>query len=96
MSIGEADMQTHEIQVSRAREDVDEIRVALFAFPEVLEVFVTGRPDFLVVVYAGHPRPGEWLRALRAIGCRMPARGHARWRADGAEFFQLGPVRRAA
>jgi hypothetical protein len=72
-------MQTHRIQVSGAREHVHQIRVELFAFPEVLEVFVTGRPDFLVVVCAGRPRPGEWLRALRAIGCRTPARAHARW-----------------
>lgn len=72
-------MQTHRIQVSGARESVHEIRGELFAFPEVLEVFVTGRPDFLVVVCAGRPRPGEWLRALGAIGCRIPARAHARW-----------------
>jgi hypothetical protein len=40
----------------------------LFAFPEVLEVFSTGRPDALVVVCSGRPHPGEWLRALRAAG----------------------------
>jgi hypothetical protein len=72
-------MQTYGIQVSGVREQVDEIRAELFAFPEILEVFVIGRPDSLVVVHAGRPRPGEWLRALREIGCRVPARGHARW-----------------
>jgi hypothetical protein len=72
-------MQTHRIQVLGAHEHVHEIRGELFAFPEVLEVFVTGRPDLLVVVCAGRPRPGEWLRALRAIDCRMAARDHARW-----------------
>ena len=72
-------MQTHEIHVSGAREQVHEIRGELFAFPEVIEVFVTGRSDRLVVVYAGRPRPGEWLRALRAIGFRTPARGHSTW-----------------
>lgn len=72
-------MQTYRIQVSGAKDQVHEIRAELFAFPEVLEVFMIGRPDSLVVVYAGRPRPGEWLRALRGIGCRVPARGHARW-----------------
>jgi hypothetical protein len=42
-------------------------------------VFATGRPDALVVVYAGRPRPGEWLRALRAIGYRTLARDRAKW-----------------
>ena len=70
-------MQTHQIHVSGARERVHVIRNELFAFPEVLEVFVTGRPDVLVVVYAGRPRPGEWLRALRVLGYRTPARRHA-------------------
>ena len=72
-------MQTHQIQVLGAREQVYEIRSELFAFPEVLDVFVTGRPDALVVVYAGRARPGEWLRALGAVGYRTPARSHARW-----------------
>ena len=67
-------MQTHQISVSGARQRVDVIRKELFAFPEVLEVFVTGRPDVLVVVYAGRPRPGEWLRGLRRLGFRTPAR----------------------
>jgi hypothetical protein len=72
-------MQTHQIHVLGARERVHEIRGELFAFPEVLDVFVTGRPDVLVVVYAGRPRPGEWVGALRALGYRTPARSHARW-----------------
>jgi len=72
-------MQTHEIHVSGAREQVDEIRAELFAFPEVIEVFVTGRPDFLVVVHAGRPRPGEWLRALRRLGYGTPSRSRAMW-----------------
>lgn len=72
-------MQTQQIHVSGAREQAHEIRSELFAFPEVLDVFVTGRPDVLVVVYAGRPRPGEWLSALRAVGYRSPARNHARW-----------------
>ncbi len=59
-------MRTHQIHVSNGRETVDEIRHQLFRFPEVLEVFVTGRPDALVVVCPGRPRPGEWLRALSA------------------------------
>jgi hypothetical protein len=72
-------MQTHQIHVSAARERVHVIRRTLFAFPGVLEVFMTGRPDVLVVVYAGRPRPAEWLRALRALGYRAPTRGHATW-----------------
>jgi hypothetical protein len=67
-------MQTHQIQVVGAREEVHEIRGELFAFPEVVEVFVTGRPDSLVVVYAGRPRAGEWLCALRRLGYRTPSR----------------------
>ena len=45
---------------------MNEIRSELFVFPEILDVFVTGRPDSLVVVCQGRPRPAEWLRALRA------------------------------
>ena len=67
-------MQTHRIHVSGGRERVHEIRNELFDFPEVLEVLVTGRPDVLVVVHAGRPRPGEWLRALRRRGYRTSRR----------------------
>ena len=67
-------MQTHQIHVSDGRHRVHEIRTELFAFPEVLDVFVTGRPDALVVVNWGRPRPGEWQRALRAVGYHVPAR----------------------
>jgi hypothetical protein len=70
-------MQTHQVHVLDGRNKVHEIRTELFAFPEVLDVFVTGRPDALVVVYLGHPRPGEWLRTLRAAGYRIPARHRA-------------------
>ena len=52
---------------------MDQIRGELFAFTEVLEVFVTSRPDALVVVCSGHPHPAEWLRALRAAGFGPPA-----------------------
>ena len=72
-------MQTHQIQVSGAGERVHEIRSELFAFPEVLDVFVAGRQDVLVVVCDGRPRPGEWLHALRAGGYRTLDRSHARW-----------------
>ena len=67
-------MQTHQIQISNGRDRVDEIRSELFAFPEVLDVFITSRPDALVVVCSGRPHPGEWLRALRAVGYGTPAR----------------------
>jgi hypothetical protein len=70
-------MQTHQVHVSDGRNRVHEIRTELFAFPEVLDVFVTGRPDALVVVYLGRPRPGEWLRALHAAGYRVPPRRRA-------------------
>lgn len=70
-------MQTHQVHVLDGRDRVHEIRTELFAFPEVLDVFVTGRPDALVVVYLGRPRTGEWLRALRAVGYRVPARQRA-------------------
>src|SRR5207245_2260839 len=43
-------------------------------FPEILDVFVTSRPDALVVVYAGRPHPGRWLAALRAVGYEVPGR----------------------
>jgi hypothetical protein len=32
-----------------------------------------------VVVCAGRPRLGEWLRALRQLGYHTPARGHPTW-----------------
>ena len=67
-------MRTHQIHVANGREMVWEIRRELFRFPEVLEVFVTGRPDALVVVFTGRPRPGRWLRALWAAGYHAPAR----------------------
>jgi hypothetical protein len=70
-------VRTHQIHVSNGREAVHEIRRQLFLFPEVIEVFDTGRPDVLVVVYIGRPRPGEWLKAVRALGYRTPPRGHA-------------------
>jgi len=54
-----------------------EIRSELFVFPEILEVFVTGRPDVLVVVCSGRPRPTPWLRTLRAAGYETLARRHA-------------------
>jgi hypothetical protein len=70
-------VQTHRLHVSNARDSVLEIRSELFVFPEVLEVFVTGRPDVLVVVCSGRPRPTQWLRTLRAAGYETLARRHA-------------------
>jgi hypothetical protein len=67
-------VQTYLIDVSRGRENVRGIRRELFAFSEVLDVFVTGGPDSVVVVCAGRPRLGEWRRALRAVGYEVPAR----------------------
>jgi hypothetical protein len=69
-------VQTYQITISQGRDNVHEIRRELFAFSEILEVFVTGRSDSLVVVCAGRPRVGEWLRALRAAGYQVPARRH--------------------
>jgi hypothetical protein len=69
-------VQTYQINISHGRDNVYEIRRELFAFSEILDVFVTSRPDSLVVVCAGRPRLGEWLRALRAIGYEMSARRH--------------------
>jgi hypothetical protein len=70
-------VQTHRLHVSNARDSVLEIRSELFVFPEVLEVFVTGRPDVLVVVCSGRPRPTQWLCTLRAAGYETLARRHA-------------------
>ncbi len=70
-------MQTHQIDISHGRDSVHEIRRELFAFSEILDVFVTGRSDALVVVCAGRPRPSEWLRALRAAGYQVPRRRHS-------------------
>jgi hypothetical protein len=55
---------------------VNEVRSELFNFPEILDVFITGRPDALVVVCSGRPRPGEWLGALRRVGYDVPAKQH--------------------
>lgn len=67
-------MGTHPIHVIDGREQVLEVRGALFAFPDVLDVFVTGRPDVLVVVCSGRPCPARWLAALRAAGYQIPPR----------------------
>jgi hypothetical protein len=69
-------VQTYQITISHGRDSVHEIRRELFAFSEILDVLVTSRPDSLVVVCAGRPRLGEWLRALRAVGYEVPARRH--------------------
>jgi hypothetical protein len=69
-------VQTHQLNISHGRDNVREIRHVLFAFSEILDVFVTSRPDSLVVVCAGRPRLGEWLRALRAVGYDAPSRRH--------------------
>jgi hypothetical protein len=79
-------MQTHQIHVMKGRARIDGVRRALFDFPEVLEVFTTGRPDTVVVVYDGRPRLGAWLRHLRAAGYHVTTRPHAR--ADAARFGQ--------
>jgi hypothetical protein len=70
-------VQTHQIDVSKGRERVHEIRNELFVFPEVLEVLATSRPDALVVVCWGRPRPAAWLKTLRAAGYQVPPRRHA-------------------
>ena len=67
-------MQTYQITISQGRDNVHEIRRELFAFSEILDVFVTSRPDSLVVVCAGRPRLSEWRRALRAAGYEIPTR----------------------
>jgi hypothetical protein len=67
-------VQTHQIHVSSGRAMVNEVRSELFSFPEVLDVFITGQPDALVVVCSGRPRPGEWLSALRRVGYDVPAK----------------------
>jgi hypothetical protein len=78
MTVGRIPVQTHQIYVAKGRDRVQDIRSTLFAFSEVLDVFVTGRPDALVVVVTGRPRPGEWLRTLRAAGYEASARRPAR------------------
>jgi hypothetical protein len=70
-------VQTYKIYVSKGRDRVNEIRSELFVFPEILEVFVTGRPDSLVVVCRGRPRPAEWLRALRLARYDVAHRRHS-------------------
>jgi hypothetical protein len=71
-------MQTHPIHVTDGRELVLEVRSALFVFSEVLDVFVTGRSDVLVVVCAARPRPAQWLAELRAAGYQIPVRRRPR------------------
>jgi hypothetical protein len=70
-------MHTHRIYVCNARAAVEDIRRRLLAFPEVLELFVTGRPDVLVVVHTGRPRLGAWHGALRSAGYRVSSRRRA-------------------
>ena len=71
-------MQTHPLDVTHGRERALDIRSELFAFGDVLDVFVTGDPDVLVVACVGRPRPAEWLRVLRTAGYEIPVRRHAR------------------
>lgn len=79
-------MRTHPIHVTNGRARILEVRTELFAFDEVLDVVVTGRPDLLVVICSTRPRAGEWLRALRAAGYDIPAHAaHAMCAKDGAE-----------
>jgi hypothetical protein len=61
-------MHTQEIRVSEGRPAIDDIRLRLFAFPEVLDVLATSSLDSLVVVVAGRARPAEWGSMLRAAG----------------------------
>lgn len=71
-------MQTYQINVALGRDRVQEIREELFSFPEVVDVFVTGGSDALVVVCCGRPRPAEWQRTLRAVGYEILPRRHAK------------------
>jgi hypothetical protein len=88
-------VQTYQIGVAEGRDRVNEIRSELFGFPEILEVFITGRPDSLVVVCQGRPRPAEWLRALRAAGYELATRSHPGTPAAKAGQAAVGaPVRR--
>jgi hypothetical protein len=93
---GEDRIRTHQIHVPGARQRVHEIRNDLFALSEVLDVFVTGRPDVLVVVHAGRPRPGEWLRPLRRLEYQMPAGGQATWSGPEPRHEELRERRHAA
>jgi hypothetical protein len=67
-------MQTHQLHVTNGGDQVDGVRRTLFAFPEILEVFTSGRPDTLLVVFDGRPRLGEWLARLRATGYEVSVR----------------------
>ena len=71
-------MQTHPLHVTHGRERALDIRSELFAFGDVLDVFVTGDPDVLVVACSGRPHPAEWLRVLHAAGYEIPVRRRAR------------------
>lgn len=71
-------MQMHPLHVVGGRERVLDIRTELFVFGEVLDVFVSGRPDVVVVACSGHPRPAEWLNALRTAGYEIPLRRRGR------------------
>jgi hypothetical protein len=70
-------VQTHQIHVSNGRDKVHEIRSKLFVFPEVLDVLAISRPDAIVVVCWGRPRPAAWLNTLRAVGYQVSPRRHA-------------------
>jgi hypothetical protein len=97
-------VQTHQIQIFDGRRRALEIRRELFAFPEIIEVFITSRPDALVVVCSGRPRPAEWLRALREAGydavvrrrptTRLPDSGRKTQPRHEGEGQARGPSRR--
>lgn len=93
-------MQTHLLRVSGAESHFDQLRDELMVFNDVLDVFSTSRPDALVVVCSGRPRPGEWTHALRAAGHTIPPRRRAGPPPDGdaglSELPQPGLAPRGA
>jgi hypothetical protein len=71
-------MQTHPLHVIDGCARAPDIRTELFVFGDVLDVFVSGCPDVLIVACSGRPRPAEWLRVLREAGYETPGRRHVR------------------
>jgi hypothetical protein len=51
-----------------AQHDPRVVRWELFVFSDVRDVLPTPRPDTIVIVHRGVPRPAQWLAALQDVG----------------------------
>jgi hypothetical protein len=74
----EAEFETYQIAIGRARSVRSDVWRHLTAFPEIVAVSATRRPDVLEVYYvAGNARPSVWLATLSAAGYKVDGSSYA-------------------